>query len=152
MRTRRRVHAAAVADGRERVIVGGGRICAAAHRVPAARAVVHPRARVKARGRRVHAPRERPPRLLLLPPRALAPDDGPQQEDAVAAVDLREGVVILGVGEEASPAARLPVTAAGEIYGALLNKVRANGYDNITRRAYTTTGEKLRDDPRVRRR
>ncbi|EEH52180.1 phytoene synthase [Micromonas pusilla CCMP1545] len=45
------------------------------------------------------------------------------------------------------PAARLPVTAAGEIYGALLNKVRANGYDNITRRAYTTTGEKLRALP-----
>ena len=42
-----------------------------------------------------------------------------------------------------APAARLPVLAAAEIYGALLDKVRENGYDNHTRRAYTTTGEKL---------
>ena len=33
--------------------------------------------------------------------------------------------------------------AAAEIYGALLVKVRENGYDNHTKRAYTTTGEKL---------
>lgn len=49
----------------------------------------------------------------------------------------REGTKML------APAARLPVLAAAEIYGALLDKVRENGYDNHTRRAYTTTGEKL---------
>lgn len=37
----------------------------------------------------------------------------------------------------------MPVLAAAEIYGVLLRKVRENGYDNHTRRAYTTTGEKL---------
>ena len=41
-----------------------------------------------------------------------------------------------------APAARLPVLAAAEIYGALLVKVRENGYDNHTKRAYATTGEK----------
>lgn len=49
----------------------------------------------------------------------------------------RKGVPML------APAARLPVLAAAEIYGALLNKVRENGYDNHTQRAYTTMGEKL---------
>ena len=49
----------------------------------------------------------------------------------------QEGVKML------APAARLPVLAAAEIYGALLVKVRENGYDNHTKRAYTTTGEKL---------
>jgi phytoene synthase len=42
-----------------------------------------------------------------------------------------------------APAARLPVLAAAEIYGALLSKVRENRYDNYTVRAYTTTREKL---------
>ena len=45
--------------------------------------------------------------------------------------------------QQLAPAARLPVLAAAEIYGALLVKVRENGYDNHTKRAYTTTGEKL---------
>ena len=42
-----------------------------------------------------------------------------------------------------APAAKLPVLAAAEIYGALLDKVRENKYDNYTKRAYTTTREKL---------
>lgn len=48
-----------------------------------------------------------------------------------------------------SPGARVPVLAAGEMYGALLQKVRDNNYDNLTRRAYTTTGEKFAVLPRV---
>ena len=51
-----------------------------------------------------------------------------------------------------APAARLPVLAAAEIYGALLQKVRDNGYDNHTKRAYTTTWEKLRALPGLVRR
>ena len=51
-----------------------------------------------------------------------------------------------------APAARLPVLAAAEVYGALLQKVRDNGYDNHTKRAYTTSWEKLRALPGLVRR
>jgi phytoene synthase len=51
-----------------------------------------------------------------------------------------------------APAARIPVLAAAEAYGALVDKVRENGYDNHTKRAYTTTVEKLALLPRVIRR
>jgi phytoene synthase len=51
-----------------------------------------------------------------------------------------------------APAARLPVLAAAEVYGALLQKVRENGYDNHTKRAYTTNWEKLRALPGLVRR
>jgi phytoene synthase len=51
-----------------------------------------------------------------------------------------------------APAARIPVLAAAEAYGALVDKVRENGYDNHTKRAYTTTAEKLALLPRVIRR
>ena len=39
--------------------------------------------------------------------------------------------------------ARIPTMAAADIYGALLEKVRTNGYDNLSRRAYTTSWEKI---------
>ena len=48
-------------------------------------------------------------------------------------------------GEEA----RVPVLAAAEMYGALLAKVREARYDNVSKRAYTTTREKLLVLPRV---
>lgn len=48
-----------------------------------------------------------------------------------------------------APAARLPVLAAAEMYGALLQKVREAKYDNVTKRAYTTTLEKFGVLPKV---
>ena len=39
--------------------------------------------------------------------------------------------------------ARIPTMAAADIYGALLAKVRMNGYDNLSQRAYTTSSEKI---------
>ena len=48
-----------------------------------------------------------------------------------------------------APAARVPVLAAAEMYGALLAKVREARYDNVSKRAYTTTREKLLVLPRV---
>lgn len=48
-----------------------------------------------------------------------------------------------------APSARLPVLAAAEIYGALLQKVRDNEYDNHSRRAYTTTTEKVFALPKI---
>jgi len=48
-----------------------------------------------------------------------------------------------------APAARLPVLAAAEMYGALLQKVRDAKYDNVTKRAYTTTLEKFGVLPKV---
>jgi phytoene synthase len=50
-----------------------------------------------------------------------------------------------------APAQRLPVLAAAEMYGALLTKVREARYDNVSKRAYTTTTEKLFVLPRVAR-
>ena len=50
------------------------------------------------------------------------------------------------------PSARLAVLVAAETYGALLGKVRDAGYDNVSRRAFTTTREKLFVRPRVARR
>ena len=48
-----------------------------------------------------------------------------------------------------APGARLPVLAAAEMYGALLAKVRDAEYDNVSKRAFTTTREKLSVLPRV---
>ncbi len=50
------------------------------------------------------------------------------------------------------PEMRLAVLAAAESYGALLGKVRDAKYDNVSRRAFTTTREKLFVLPRVAKR
>jgi len=39
--------------------------------------------------------------------------------------------------------ARLPVRASLDMYGAILDKIEANGYDNFNKRAYTAKWEKL---------
>ena len=72
-------------------------------------------------------------------------------EDEIRRAEAHFGRAADGV-RMLAPAARLPVLAAAEIYGALLQKVRDNGYDNHTKRAYTTTREKLRALPGLARR
>jgi phytoene synthase len=42
-----------------------------------------------------------------------------------------------------APDAQLPIRASLEMYSKILNKIEANNYDNLTKRAYTTKAEKL---------
>jgi phytoene synthase len=49
----------------------------------------------------------------------------------------RRGVFML------APEARLPVQSSLDAYGRILDKIEANGYDNLTKRAYVDKWEKL---------
>ena len=42
-----------------------------------------------------------------------------------------------------APSARLPVRVSLDMYGQILDKIEANGYDNFRRRAYVSKTEKL---------
>ena len=48
-----------------------------------------------------------------------------------------EGIPLL------APSAQLPVAVAMELYREILNKIELNNYDNLSRRAYLTAGEKM---------
>jgi phytoene synthase len=49
----------------------------------------------------------------------------------------RRGVFML------APESRLPVQSSLDAYGRILDKIQANGYDNLTKRAYVDKWEKL---------
>lgn len=48
-----------------------------------------------------------------------------------------------------APSAQLPVAVAMELYREILNKIELNNYDNLSKRAYLTSGEKIRMVPDI---
>ena len=48
-----------------------------------------------------------------------------------------------------APSAQLPVAVAMELYREILNKIELNNYDNLSKRAYLTSGEKMRMVPDI---